>query len=391
MNLAFCIFKYYPFGGLEKNFLRILEENLKRGYSITVFTMSWEGEIPCFINQGKCKIEYIKSNGITNHGRCMSFVKNVTPILNKGNFDLIVGFNRMPGLDLYYAADVCFVADIRRRHGALYRMTQRYRTFSAFENSIFSSDSKTHILALSNIQRKIYTEEYGTQEHRFHPIPAGIDKEKIRECCSTEKRALLRDKFGVKADEKMLLMVGSDFKRKGVVRSLKAIASLSEKIKSKTKLFVLGKGNINKMQSSAKQLDITNNVIFPGAVNNVPEYLSSADFLLHPAVSENTGNAIVEGLIAGIPVLATSNCGYAFHINNSGAGFVIEGLDFSQDEFNKRLLEALCLPEETISKWKDKAFKYADATDFYSRPEVAADIIEERVKEISSLSQIHIQ
>ncbi len=240
-------------------------------------------------------------------------------------------------------------------------------------------DSQTHILALSDIQRKIYTEEYGTQNYRFHPIPAGIDKQKIRECCSPEKKSLFRDKFNLKADEKMLLMVGSDFNRKGVIRSLQAIVALPDNIKTKTKLFVLGKGNINKMQSFAKKWDITNNVILPGAVNNVPEYLSAADLLLHPAVSENTGNAIVEGLIAGIPVIATSNCGYAFHINNSGAGFVIAGLDFSQNEFNAKLLKALTLSEKTISSWHIKALQYADKTDFYSRPAVAADIIEERI------------
>jgi UDP-glucose:(heptosyl)LPS alpha-1,3-glucosyltransferase len=375
MNLAFCIFKYYPFGGLERNFLRILEEALRRGHSVTVFTMSWDGEIPEFINE-QCNINYIPFTGITNHGKCESFVDNLTPYLKDGNFDLIIGFNRMPGLDLYYSADVCFVADIRRRHSSIYQLTKRYRVFSAFEKSIFSQESKTHILALSKIQRKIYTEEYGTPDNRFHPIPAGIDKEKIRECISQEKRVLFRKKIGINENETMLVMVGSDFKRKGVIRSMEAVFSLPEEIRKRTKLFVLGKGNIKKMLAFAKRLKIIDNIIFPGAVNNVPEYLSAADTLLHPAVSENTGNAIVEALIAGIPVIATSNCGYAFHIENSGAGFVIEGLMFSQNEFNKRLQEAINLPQEQIALWRAKALKYSDLTDFYSRPSVAVDIIE---------------
>jgi len=379
MNLAFCIFKYYPFGGLEKNFLRILEETLRRGHCITVFTMSWEGEIPEFINQKKCSIKYVPFTGVTNHGRCASFVDNLTPMLEKGNFDLITGFNRMPQLDLYYAADVCFVADVRRRHSSLFQLTKRYRIFSAFEKSIFSRESKTHILALSDIQRRIYTDEYATPDNRFHPIPAGIDKNKIRACVGPEKRVLFRAKFGVKENETMLVMVGSDFKRKGVVRSINALASLPDEKRKCTKLFVLGKGNIQKMLSSAKRLNIAENIILPGAVSNVPEYLSAGDFLLHPAVSENTGNAIVEALIAGIPVIATSNCGYACHIANSGAGFVIAGLNFSQNELNQKLLEGISLPHTTISSWKTMALQYSDTTDFYSRPRVVADIIEERV------------
>ena len=377
MKLAFCIFKYYPFGGLERNFLRILEETLRRGHSVKIFTMAWEGEIPSFLEQHSCEIVYVPFSGITNHGRCRSFADNLQPLLQKEDFDLITGFNRMPGLDLYYSADVCFIADIRRRRSLLYKITPRYRVFSAFEKAIFSPDSKTHILALSEIQRQSYIQGYGTQPERFHPVPAGIDKEKIRSCVSPNKRAAFRKLFGVGENEIMLLMVGSDFTRKGVIRSIKAIAALLEEKKLITKLFVIGKGNIKKMQSLASKMGTADNIIFPGTVNNVPEYLSAADFLLHPAVSENTGNAIVEAIIAGVPVLTTSNCGYAFHVEEAKAGKVIDGFDFSQNEMNKKLLEILSLPETTITEWKEKAIKYADTTDFYTRPAVIADIIEE--------------
>lgn len=376
MKLAFCIFKYYPFGGLEKNFLRILEEVLRRGHSVTVFTMSWEGEIPDFITDSDCTIQYVPCSGLTNHSRCASYVKKLQPQLAEGNFDLIVGYNRMPGLDLYYCADVCFTADIRRRHSKIYQLTKRYRVFSEFEKSIFSADAKTHILALSEIQRKLYQEEYGTPDERFHPVPAGIDKQKIRNFTNPEQQIICRKKFGLQENEKMLLMVGSDFQRKGAARSIEAVAALPESTKALTKLFIVGKGKIKKMKTLAQKLNITGNVILPGAVSNVPEYLAAADFLLHPAISENTGNAIVEALIAGIPVITTSNCGYAFHVVKSGAGFVVEGLDFSQEELNKKLLEALSMPDETISSWRKKAEKYADKTDFYSRPTAVAEIIE---------------
>ena len=286
----------------------------------------------------------------------------------------------MPGLDLYYSADVCYIADIRRRKSLLYKLTPRYRLFSAFEKAIFSPDSQTHILALSEIQRQLYIKEYKTQPERFHPVPAGIDKEKIRNCISPKKHKDFRKTFGVKEDEIMLLMVGSDFTRKGVIRSIKALASLPEKKKQITKLFVIGKGNIKRMQSKANTMGCASNLIFPGTVNNVPEYLSATDFLLHPAISENTGNAIVEAIIAGIPVLATSNCGYAFHIQKTGAGKVIDGFDFSQNEMNKSLKEMVSLPKAKISEWKQKAIRYADTIDFYSRPTVIADIIEERAE-----------
>ena len=44
MKLAFYLFNYFPFGGLERDFLEISKACLAKGYSIDVFTMKWEGE-----------------------------------------------------------------------------------------------------------------------------------------------------------------------------------------------------------------------------------------------------------------------------------------------------------------------------------------------------------
>lgn len=376
MKFAFCLFKYYPFGGLERNFLRILKEILSRGNSITIFTMEWEGEIPLFIKENDCNIVNIQSSGLSNHSKCASYVSNLQQHLKTEQFDLVVGFNRMPGLDLYYCADVCFIADVRRRRSPLYKLTPRYKLFSKFEKSVFSKESKTEILILSHIQKEIYQSEYHTAESRFHPVPAGIEKNNIRDLVTKNQREQFREKFNVKPDEKMLLMIGSDFVRKGVKRSLTSVASLPEKIKNNVKLFIIGKGKIKKMATFAKELNIENNIIFTGGVNNVPEYLSASDLLLHPAISENTGNAIVEALIAGVPVLTTSNCGYAIHVERANAGKVIEGIDFSQNEINKELYNLLTISKDEQTALKNNALKYSDETDFYSRPTTISDIIE---------------
>ncbi len=376
MKLAFCIFKYYPFGGLERNFIRITEECLKRGHSITIFTMAWNGDMPAALNCGECKIVKVPFKGVSNHARCSYYVSNLKKELDGSDFDLIVGFNRMPGLDLYYCADVCFKADIRKRHSFLYRFTPRCMVYSAFEKAIFSSESSTRILALSSIQQKIYQTEYDTRDERFYPIPAGIDKERIRSSVSTEQRKEIRRELNVADDENMLLMIGSDFRRKGVDRSVKAVASLSENLKSKTKLFIIGKGKPEGLIEFAERCGIKESIIFTGAVDNVQKYLSASDLLLHPAISENTGNAIVEALISGTPVLTTSNCGYAFHVEAAEAGKVIDGDKFSQEEMNSALKEILEQLPENRKGWFEKAIDYSDSTDFYSRPSVVADIIE---------------
>ena len=46
MHLSFLIYSYFPFGGLQRDFLRVAKECLSRGHNITVYTLSWDGDIP---------------------------------------------------------------------------------------------------------------------------------------------------------------------------------------------------------------------------------------------------------------------------------------------------------------------------------------------------------
>jgi UDP-glucose:(heptosyl)LPS alpha-1,3-glucosyltransferase len=337
--------------------------------------MRWEGDVPASLQTSKCEIVKVPFTGFTNHTRCASYVNNFYTILESENFDFVVGFNRMPHLDLYYCADVCYVDDIRHRRSPLHKLTPRHKIYANFENAVFSPESKTAILALSEIQQKIYIKEYGTQSERFFPIPAGINKAFVRSGLASVERYAFRQNLGLNDGDTMLLMVGSDFARKGVDRSIRAIAALSQETRNKTKLFVAGKGKRKRFLRLAQSLGAEENVVFLGAVENVPDMLAAADLLLHPAYAENTGNAIVEALIAGVPVLTLSNCGYAFHVKASRAGAVVDGWDFSQDVFNAELANLLRIMPEKREQWHKSAIAYSDVTDFYTRPQVVADII----------------
>ena len=46
MQLAFVLYKYFPFGGLQRDFMRIALECQRRGHKIRVYTLIWEGDVP---------------------------------------------------------------------------------------------------------------------------------------------------------------------------------------------------------------------------------------------------------------------------------------------------------------------------------------------------------
>ena len=45
MKLAFTLFRYFPYGGLQLDFARFLKEGIRRGHSITVLYDRWEGDL----------------------------------------------------------------------------------------------------------------------------------------------------------------------------------------------------------------------------------------------------------------------------------------------------------------------------------------------------------
>ncbi len=369
MKLAFIINNYYPFGGLEKNFLRIALACRDRGHTVQVLTMSWQGARPEGI-----PVRLVPSHGFTNHGRGRSFVKYWQKEAELGNFDLKIGFQRMPGLDLYYAADVCYVHDMIRRRSRFARITPRYRVYSAFEKAVFGTQSKTHIMILSEAEKEHYQAVYGTQEERFHHLPPGIDKEKIRADATPLARIEVRRELGVRDEQFLLLMIGSDFERKGVARSLAAFASLPEELMARCRLCVIGKGKTRKFARLAERLKLDRQVDFPGARFDVPRYLAAADLLLHPAVSENTGNVILEAMVAGLPVLASGICGYSFYVRRADAGLVMDE-PFMQQKMNQGL--CALLQSGDLASLGERGRLYADTADLSSRPRAAVVIIED--------------
>lgn len=373
MKLALLLNNFYPYGGLEKSFLGILKACIDRGHDVRVFTMSWEGEIP-----PGAAVTLVPYTGLTNHGRASSFVRTFQEQFNPASFDLIVGFNRMPGLDLYYNADVCYVLDMARRRSFLSRLTSRYRTYAAFEKAVFGRESSTHIMSISESEQQNYIRVYGTPPARFHPLPAGIAKEHIRNHCTVEIRNQVRREYDVQADEFMLLMVGSDFARKGVSRAIVSVASLPQTVRGKTKLFVIGKGKEEKYRRQARRAGVEGRVHFLGGRQDVPRFLAAADVLLHPAVSETAGNVILEAMVAGLAVLVTAVCGFAFHVQKADGGCLIPD-PFAQQDMNDLL--AKMLHTKQLHTWGENGYAYGDRVDLYSRPQAAVAIIEDLVSQ----------
>jgi len=371
VKLAFVLFKYFPFGGLQRDMRRIAEACQDGGHEIHVYTLSWQGEVP-----ESFQVHQIPVKRITNHARYLAFYEELQPLLREHAVDGVVGFNKMPALDLYYAADPCFKEKLETQKNWLTRRGPRNRLFLEFEAAVFAPQSRTRILMISPQQLKVYSRHYRTPRERIHLLPPGISQDRMAPPDAAARRAAFRQEFQLGPEDRLLLSVGSGFKVKGLDRTLRALASLPRDLGRRTRLFVIGQDNPAPFVRLARRLGVGDRItLFPGR-DDVPRFLLGADLMVHPAYYENTGTVLLEALIAGLPVLTTDTCGYAFHVERAEAGRVLHS-PFDQHQLNRDL--AVMLSSRDWRRWSANGIAYGRREDLYSMPELASRIIVETI------------
>lgn len=366
MIIAFCLYKYFPFGGLQRDFMRVARTVAERGHQVRVYVLSWEGETPA-----EFEVIVVPVKAHTNHGRHAQYYKWVQAHLKQHPVASVVGFNKMPGLDVYYAADVCYAEKVAKEKGFFYRLTARYKHYAAYERVIFEKGAKTELLVLTDRQIADFQKHYQTEPARFHILPPGIYPDRKYDRQVEDARRIYREKNGIAEKAFFILQVGSDFRRKGVDRTINAMAALPAAILERTVLMVVGQDKPGKFAALAQKRGIANQVQFFSGRNDVAELMAAADVLMHPAYQEAAGIVLLEALTAGLPVITTQVCGYAPHISRARAGTVITE-PFTQSALNEAL--ASCTVEQR-AEWAANARHYADSEDLYSLPEKVADII----------------
>ncbi|VAX05525.1 UDP-glucose:(heptosyl) LPS alpha1,3-glucosyltransferase WaaG [hydrothermal vent metagenome] len=370
MKLAFVLFKYFPFGGLQRDMLRIAHVCQTRGHDIHVYCLTWEGAVPAGV-----ELHLLPIKRLTNHAKYEAFHKALQIRLEHDGIEGVIGFNRMPGLDLYYAADACFKEKLSQRN-RLIQLGPRYRHFLEYEEAVFGAKSQTHVLLISPPQLENFVQHYGTSRDRLHLLPPGITRDRVVPPNAEEVRAQFRQEFNLADEQHLLLAIGSGFKTKGLDRTLKAIHSLPRELRERTRLIAMGNDNPRSFIKMAKRLGLEEQFEVMSGRDDVPRFLQGGDLLMHPAYNENTGTVLLEALVAGLPVLTTESCGYAFHVEQSGGGRVVPS-PFKQERLNQELLQMLDSPQR--DQWRKNGIAYGAVEDLYSMPELAADIILNRV------------
>jgi UDP-glucose:(heptosyl)LPS alpha-1,3-glucosyltransferase len=375
LTIAFVLFKYFPHGGLQRDFMRIARACAALGVRVQVHTLSWVGDCPDGFD-----VQVPDIRAFTNHRRYARFAAHLQAVFARNPVDLVVGFNRVPGLDVHFAADPCFAARAAAR-GALYRATPRCRHFLAFERAVFAPAAHTQVLVLTAAQQAEFMAMHGTLAERFTLLPPGIARDRMAGDDAPALRASLRAELGLDADERLLLLLGSGFRVKGLARALQAMAALPPAQRARTHLLAVGQDAAGPFVGMARRLGLGNQVRIQPGRDDVPRLLQGADLLIHPAHAETAGMVLLEAIVAGLPVLTTDTCGYAHHVRDADAGVVLPS-PFAQPALDAALAAMLTGLQDppTAARWRSNGIAYGRGHDLYGMPDTVARGLLERVQ-----------
>ena len=129
------------------------------------------------------------------------------------------------------------------------------------------------------------------------------------------QRCAARAQLGLPAQGRCILLVGNDFRKKGVPALLQALSQMPADVY----LAVVG----NAAQQSLVQVDLqasgpTDRVFFLGALMAVDAAYQAADCLAHPTLEDSFAMVVLEAMSHGLPVVVSdaAYCGIAAELRD---------------------------------------------------------------------------
>lgn len=180
------------------------------------------------------------------------------------------------------------------------------------------------LLTVSEAMRQSAIREFGAQPDHVHTIVNGFNTSVF----FPRDRAEMRQKFGIKADEKLIIYVGRFVEAKGMRELIAAFKEMCAQ-DSRVGLVLVGDGVMrDELLALIRQQGLQDRVRVPGGLppEGVAEWISACDVLTLPSWSEGYPNVVVEGAACGRPVVAT-DVGGTREILNDSNGILIPPKD----------------------------------------------------------------
>jgi phosphatidyl-myo-inositol alpha-mannosyltransferase len=159
------------------------------------------------------------------------------------------------------------------------------------------------------------------------------------------------------ADTRNIVFVGRFDPRNGVRHMIGAFTALRRR-RDDVRLVIVGDGPLRPLVERLVPASLRGDVYFAGRVNRLrPRYLASAEILCTPCSLASFGMVLLEGMSAGLPVVATRLPGFELVMRDGVHGLMVDRSD-DEDGFARaleRLLDEPALAQQMGAAGRERA------------------------------------
>jgi UDP-glucose:(heptosyl)LPS alpha-1,3-glucosyltransferase len=266
-------------------------------------------------------IRTIKAHRYSN---LLTFAWGVHRVLKNQQLDIVQGFGKSLGIDIFRPPTATFKALLKMTRG---RIRSRLATNLELdiERRLLYQES-TAVVVNSRFGRSMLYQAYPDLTVPVHVIHNMIDLDRWRPVSKDDPgRAKLRSIHRIPNDVCVFLHVSTNFRLKGIPESLEAlqrlVAGTPESVSRRVFLLLVGEGDYPipaHLRSRVRVIPHTP-VIQP--------FYRMADVLLHPTRFDSFANTALEAFASGLPVITTLQCGAAEIICQGHTGTVLEDIE----------------------------------------------------------------
>jgi UDP-glucose:(heptosyl)LPS alpha-1,3-glucosyltransferase len=189
-------------------------------------------------------------------------------------------------------------AGLRGWHRKLY-----YALLCQLEQRIYGDD-RVMLAAVSKHTAEQLKRYFGRGDVAV--IPNGVDVEHFSPSLIAPLRDAARKQWHGSPEPTVLLMIGNDWRNKGLATLLAAMANCKE---LPLRLLVVGLDEQTPFRAQAAAAGVLERVKFCAPVADVRSLYAAADILVAPSVEDSFNLPVLEAMACGLPVIVSPNAG----------------------------------------------------------------------------------